>query len=101
MAGEIEQADAASLLQLGAEGADGLHHLGLVRVGLLDHLEAGALERSGHGVCVVDRVLERREGIVGIADDQRGARLWRLGPGEESDAKQNDGAKQDLEWTHH
>ena len=101
VAGEIEQADAAPLLQLGAEGADGLHHLGLVGVGLLDHLEACALKRRGHGVCVVDRVLERREGIVGIADDQRGARLRRLGPGKEGDAEQNDDAKQDFERTHH
>jgi len=48
-------------------------------------------KRGCHGLCVIDRVLERREGIGGIADNQSRARLWRwaFGTRKESDAEQN------------
>ena len=78
VAGEIEQADAASRLELRAELMDRVLHRGLIGVGRHRHVEASLLERLGHRLGVVLGVPEWAEGVVGIADDERRAGGGRL-----------------------
>ena len=67
------------LLQLGAEGAHGLLHGGLIGVGGDGHVEAGLFEGLGHRLGVIHGIPQLTNGVIGIADDERGARRRRLG----------------------
>ena len=100
MAGEIEQAHATLLLQRIAESGDRLLHLGLVGVGLQGDGKTGLFQGLGDRFGIVDGVLEGAKRIIGIADDQRRARLGRLRLGERKREEQRDQTKTDRYETH-
>ena len=75
-------------------------HLGLVGVGLQGDGKTGLLQGLGDRFGIVDGVLEGAKRIVGIADDQRRARLGRLRLGERKREEQSDQTKTDRYETH-